>query len=77
MVDVDGSEVGVGAILPQHHGNPQTLHPCAYYSKKLSSTKRNYDSNRELPAVKLALEEWRHWPEVAKDPFLIFTDHEN
>uniref|UniRef100_A0AAQ4Q5H4 Gypsy retrotransposon integrase-like protein 1 n=1 Tax=Gasterosteus aculeatus aculeatus TaxID=481459 RepID=A0AAQ4Q5H4_GASAC len=39
---------------------------------------RNYDvGNRELLAVKLALEEWRHWLEGAEQPFIVWTDHKN
>lgn len=33
--------------------------------------------NQELLAVKLALEEWRHWLEGAAHPFLVLTDHKN
>ncbi|KAK3551808.1 hypothetical protein QTP70_027229, partial [Hemibagrus guttatus] len=33
--------------------------------------------NRELLAIKLALEEWRHWLEGARHPFLVLTDHKN
>lgn len=47
----------------------------AYFSRKLTSAERNYDGgNRELLAVKLALEEWRHWLEEATQPFLVLTD---
>ena len=43
-----------------------------------SHTDRNYDmGNRELLAVKMALEEWRHWLEGAEHPFLVWTDHIN
>lgn len=31
--------------------------------------------NRELLAVKAALEEWRHWLDGAEQPFLVWTDH--
>lgn len=31
----------------------------------------------ELLAVKMDLEEWRHWLEGAKKPFLVWTDHKN
>ncbi|KAL0157255.1 hypothetical protein M9458_048501, partial [Cirrhinus mrigala] len=42
------------------------------------SSERNYDvGNRELLAIKLALEEWRHWLEGARHPFIILTDHKN
>lgn len=33
--------------------------------------------NRELLAVKLALEEWRHWLEGSETPFIVWTDHKN
>ncbi|KAL0150990.1 hypothetical protein M9458_053717 [Cirrhinus mrigala] len=77
-VEVSASTVGAGAVLSQYSGEPPSLHPCAFFSKKLSPTKKNYDvGNRELLAVKLALEEWRHWLEGAAHPFQIITDHRN
>uniref|UniRef100_A0A3B1JLN1 ribonuclease H n=1 Tax=Astyanax mexicanus TaxID=7994 RepID=A0A3B1JLN1_ASTMX len=78
LVEVDASEVGVGAVLSQCQGMPPKLYPCAFFSRKLSEAEKNYDiGNRELLAVKLALEEWRHWLEGAKMPFVVFTDHKN
>ncbi|KAL0176948.1 hypothetical protein M9458_029278 [Cirrhinus mrigala] len=78
VVEVDASTTGVGAVLSQHHGNPPLLHPCAYFSRKLNPAERNYDiGNRELLAIKLALEEWRHWLEGANFPFQVITDHKN
>ncbi len=57
---------------------PPRLHPCAFFSRKLSPAEKNYDiGNRELLAIKLALEEWRHWLEGAAQPFLVLTDHKN
>ncbi len=77
-MEVDASTTGVGAILSQQQGNPSRLHPCAFFSHKLSPAERNYDiGNRELLAIKLALEEWRHWLEGAKHPFTVLTDHKN
>ncbi len=39
---------------------------------------RNYDvGNRELLAMKLALEEWWHWLEGTTHPFTVLTDHKN
>ncbi|KAK3523783.1 hypothetical protein QTP70_010051 [Hemibagrus guttatus] len=50
----------------------------AFFSRKLNPAEANYDiGNRELLAVKLALEEWRHWLEGAKHPFTVLTDHKN
>ncbi len=76
--EVDASTTGVGAVLSQQQGTPARLHPCAFFSRKLSPAERNYDiGNRELLAIKLALEEWRHWLEGAQQPFVVLTDHKN
>ncbi len=78
MVEVDASEVGVGAVLSQRSSSDDKVHPCAYFSHRLSPAERNYDiGNRELLAVKLALEEWRHWLEGSGVPFIVWTDHKN
>lgn len=78
VVEVDASDVGVGAVLSQRSPSDDKLHPCAFFSHRLSPTERNYDvGNRELLAVKMALEEWRHWLEGAENPFLVWTDHKN
>ncbi len=78
MVEVDASEVGVSAILSQRSSSDGKMHPCAYFSHRLSPAERNYDiSNRELLAVKLALEEWLHWLEGSGVLFIIWTDHKN
>ncbi|KAK3538874.1 hypothetical protein QTP86_018765 [Hemibagrus guttatus] len=78
VVEVDASTTGVGAVLSQQQGKPLRLHPCAFFSRKLNPAEANYDiGNHELLAVKLALEEWRHWLEGAKHPFTVLTDHKN
>ena len=78
IVEVDASDVGIGAVLSQRSAADGRLHPCAFLSKRLSPAEKNYDvGNRELLAVKVALEEWRHWLEGAQTPFLVWTDHKN
>ena len=78
VVEVDASEVGVGAVLSQYSAEGHHLHPCAFFSRCLSPAEYNYDvGNRELLAVKLALEEWRHFLEGAEHPFVVWTDHRN
>lgn len=78
VVEVDASDVRVGAILSQRSSADGKLHPCAFLSRCLSTAERNYDvGNRELLAVKLALEESCHWLEGAEQPFIVWTDHKN
>ncbi len=78
VVEVDASSTGIGAVLSQRQGDPLKLYPCAFYSRKLTPAEQNYDvGNRELLAMKAALEEWHHWLEGAKHPFTVLTDHRN
>lgn len=78
IVEVDASDTGVGAVLSQRSPLDNKIHPCAFLSRRLSSAERNYDvGNRELLAVKVALDEWRHWLEGAELPFIVWTDHKN
>ncbi|KAK3515182.1 hypothetical protein QTP70_009592 [Hemibagrus guttatus] len=70
VVEVDASDSGIGAVLSQRHGQPGKLFPCAYFSRKLMDAERNYDvGNKELLAMKVAIEEWRHWLEGSTHPF--------
>ncbi|KAL3969834.1 glutaminyl-tRNA synthetase [Sarotherodon galilaeus] len=76
IVEVDASDSGVGAVLSQQREGK--LRPCAFFSRRLSPAERNYDvGDRELLAIKLALEEWRHWLEGTAQPFIVWTDHKN
>uniref|UniRef100_A0A1A8MKZ8 Gypsy retrotransposon integrase-like protein 1 n=1 Tax=Nothobranchius pienaari TaxID=704102 RepID=A0A1A8MKZ8_9TELE len=78
ILEVDASDTGVGAVLSQIAEGDKKLHPCAFFSRRLTPAESRYDvGDRELLAVKLAIEEWRHWLEGAETPFLIWTDHKN
>lgn len=78
VLEVDASESALGAISSQRQGPKSLLHPVAFFSKKLNPSERNYDvGDRELLAIKAALEEWRYLLEGAAHPILIFTDHKN
>ncbi|MGL5072755.1 MAG: ribonuclease H family protein [Aeromonas salmonicida] len=48
VVEVDVSTSGVGAVLSQQQRTPPRLHPCAYFSRKMT------------PAIKLAFGKWWH-----------------
>ena len=68
----------VGAVLSQRSAEDAKVHPCAFYSHRLSPAVRNYNiGNRELLAVKLAIKEWRQWLEGSQLPFMVWTDHKN
>ncbi|CAJ0931337.1 unnamed protein product [Ranitomeya imitator] len=78
QVEVDASEIGAGAVLSQRSSDCSVIKPCAFFSRKFSPAKRNYDvGNRELLAMKWAFEEWRHWLEGAKHCVVDLNDHKN
>ena len=77
ILKVDASDTGVGMVLSQR-GPSGKVHPCAYFSLRLSPAERNYAiGDRELLALKLSLEEWRHLLEGLAMSFLVWTDHRN
>lgn len=68
--------MGVGAVLSQRFPNDNKLHPVRS-SLTVCLPQSNYDiGNRELLAVKMNLEEWKHWLEGAEKPFLVWTDQQ-
>ncbi|KAL0186755.1 hypothetical protein M9458_018425, partial [Cirrhinus mrigala] len=76
----DPSRQFVVEVRFYHSVRPQTTRciPARFFSHRLSPAESNYDiGNRELLAVKLALEEWRHWLEGSGVPFIVWTDHKN
>lgn len=72
MLEVDASEVTIGAVISQRQGPKDLLHPVAFFSRKLSPAERNYDvGDRELLAIRVALGEWRYLLEGAAHPILV------
>lgn len=76
------SGTGVGAVLSQWCEADEKLHP--FFSRRLTPMEWNYDmSNRELLALVLALQEWRHWLEKSCGLLqttrlvVVWTDHKN
>ena len=52
--------------------------PVAFISKLLSNIERNYEiHNKEMLAVVIYLEAWRHFLEETVVKFEIWTDHKN
>ena len=75
-LEADSSDYAVGAVLSQIQN--EKWHPIAYLSKALTETQRNYEIyDKEMLAIMLALDEWRHYLIGAEEPFEIWTDHQN
>ncbi len=76
MVEADASEGAVSAVLSQKQN--RKWHPVAFMSKSLSATERNYEIyDKELLAIMLALDEWRHYLMGAAMDVEIWMDHQN
>ncbi len=78
IVEIDALDVGVGAVLSQRSLHDGNVHPCTFFTRRLSPAAPNYDiGKRELLVERLALGEWRHRLEGSAQPFLVWTDHKN
>ena len=76
IVETDASNFAIGAVLSQEVDGK--LHPLVFISSSLTKSQRNYPIyDNELLAIKVALEQWRHFLEGAHHPFTIYTDHKN
>ena len=63
----------IGGVLEQQEANG-SWHPVEYYSKRLSTSERNYSAtDREYVAIRQCLERWRHF--LIGIQFIILTDH--
>ncbi len=75
-VEADASEGAIGAVLSQEQG--RKWHPVTFLSKALTFMEQNYEIyNKELLAIMLTLDEWRHYLMGAAQDFEIWTDHWN
>ncbi len=68
IIELDASDVGVGAVCPREQLG--TINSICVPSFHMDwQQQNNYDiGNQEFLAVKLALDEWRHWLEICQTP---------
>jgi len=77
-VETDASDFAVGCVLSQISNSDGLLHPVAFYSRSLNGAESNYTIyNKELLAIVVAFDTWRHHLEGAKYPVQVITDHKN
>ena len=73
----DASDYVSEGILSQYNENG-VLHPVAYFFKKHSPAKCNYEIyDKELKAIVYAFEEWRPELKGSPTPVKVITDHKN
>lgn len=72
IIQTDASDIGIGGILVQGEGEQERV--VAYWSQKLSSAQRKYQTTeRECLAVITAIEKFRPFIEGCR--FTVITDH--
>jgi len=77
VVETDASAFVSTAVLSQDD-DEGTLHPVAFFSKKHSPAKCNYEIyDKELMAIAWAFEEWHAELQSVENPISVLTDHKN
>ena len=77
IVETDALDYISASILSQYD-DEGILHPVAFYSKKYSPAKCNYEIyDKELLAIVQAFEEWRPHLEGSRHPIRVLRDHKN
>ena len=77
IVETDASDYVSVEIILQYNNN-KILYPVAYFSKKHSPTKCNYEIyDKELMAIIHCFEEWRLELESTPHAIRVLLDHKN
>jgi len=75
-VETDASGHAIGGVLSQEQ--EEKWKPIAFLSRTMQPAERNYKIyDKELLAIVEALVKWRHYLLDEKEPFEVWTDHEN
>lgn len=75
ILSSDASGFAIAAVLSQQQEDG-TTRPVAYYSRKMSAAKKNYDvHDKELLAIVMAVKHWRCYLDGNPHPTKVLTDH--
>ena len=75
-IETDSSDFGNGMTLYQQ-GDDGKLHPVAFDGRKLHGAELRYPTHeKELMAIKDALQKWHHYIENGM-PIMVITDHDS
>ena len=78
VVETDGSDYAIAAILSQVTVEDGDLHPVAFHSRTMQPAELNYEIyNKELLAIYDAFKHWRSYLEGAAHVILVMSDHKN
>ena len=76
-VETDTSDYAVAAILSITLSDGE-IHPIAFYSRTLTTSKLNYDTHdKELLAIYGSFQTWQHYLEGSATPIDVVTNHKN
>ncbi|KAK6218056.1 reverse transcriptase domain protein [Colletotrichum tabaci] len=76
-LETDASDYAIGGQLGQRDKEGR-LHPCGFFSKKLSGPELNYQiHDKELMAIIEAFREWKPQLSGTKHEVKVYTDHKN
>ncbi|SNX85847.1 related to Gag-pol polyprotein [Melanopsichium pennsylvanicum] len=74
-LETDASDFALAGVLKQEHDG--RWHPIAFYLRKMASAEKNYEiHDKELLAVVVCLNHWRHMLAGLPSQLIILTDHE-
>ena len=78
VIETDGSDYAIAAILSQVTPSDNDLHPVAYHSRTMLPAELNYEIyDKELLAIHEAFKHWRAYLEGASHVILVMSDHKN
>ena len=78
VVETDGSNYAITAILSQVTVEDGDLHPVAFHSHTMQPAELNYEIyDKELLAIYDAFKHWRSYLEGAAHVILVMSDHKN